>query len=291
MIRTLRTVHDHRGQSYRQGTILSEDVFKPRHLYRLLNSNAIEYAEIPPNKAFKGKVKPVIVTGMWKRFDVFEIFAKHTKTLGIDVIVAGSEGKASKEIVKKHGFHYIEIANEPLAAKMNATTLKARELGYTHVICVGSDDLLSQELVDEYVDLMRKGYDYIGVTDFYFYEIETGKAAYWGGYRERQKIGQTVGAGRVISSNLLGQLNWKPWNDTDNRYLDSGMQAKLKKSIYSKKTISLKDKGFLAVDLKSNENLTPFKLWGNTSYIEPELITDKFNVSDSRSFKRRQVRL
>ena len=281
MIKTLRTVHDHRGQSYRKGTILSEDVFNPRHLYRLLNSNAIEYVEIPPNKAFKGKVKPVIVTGMWKRFEVFEIFAKHTKTLGIDVIVAGSEGKASKKIVKKHGFHYIEIANEPLAAKMNATTLKAKELGYTHVICVGSDDLLSQELVDEYVDLMRKGYDYIGVTDFYFYELETGKAAYWGGYRERQRMGHTAGAGRVISKTLLDEWDWQPWDNKDSKYLDNSMQNKLRSSLYPKTTFSLKEKGLLAVDIKSQVNMTPFELWDNTSYIEPELITDKFNVRNS----------
>lgn len=281
MIKVLRTIYDHNGTTYKAGTVISEDVFKPRFQERLFKSGAIEYVELKPTQSFKGEVKPVIVTGMWKRPEVFEIFAKHTKTLGIDVIVAGSEGKKSRNLSEKYGFHYIEIENDPLAAKMNATTLKAKELGYTHVICVGSDDLLSKELIYEYLTLMRKGYDYIGVTDFYFYELESGKAAYWGGYRDRNRIGHTAGAGRVISKTLLDEWDWMPWDDKDSKYLDNSMQNKLRSSIHPKTTFSLKEKGLLAVDIKSQVNMTPFELWDNTSYIEPKLITDNFNVWNS----------
>jgi len=281
MIKVLRTIYDHNGTTYKVGTVISEDVFKPKYLERLFRNGAIEYVELKPTQSFKGKVNPVIVTGMWKRPEVFEIFAKHTKTLGIDVIVAGSEGKKSRNLAEKYGFHYIEIENDPLAAKMNATTLKAKELKYTHVICVGSDDLLSKELIDEYLTLMRKGYDYIGVTDFYFYELESGKAAYWGGYRDRNRIGHTAGAGRVISKTLLDEWDWMPWDDKDSKYLDNSMQNKLRSSIHPKTTFSLKGKGLLAVDIKSQVNMTPFELWDNTLYIEPKLITDNFNVRNS----------
>jgi len=281
MIKVLRTIYDHNGTTYKVGTVISEDVFKPKYLERLFRNGAIEYVELKPTQSFKGKVNPVIVTGMWKRPEVFEIFAKHTKTLGIEVIVAGSEGKKSRNLAEKYGFHYIEIENDPLAAKMNATTLKAKELKYTHVICVGSDDLLSKELIDEYLTLMRKGYDYIGVTDFYFYELESGKAAYWGGYRDRNRIGHTAGAGRVISKTLLDEWDWMPWDDKDSKYLDNSMQNKLRSSIHPKTTFSLKGKGLLAVDIKSQVNMTPFELWDNTLYIEPKLITDNFNVRNS----------
>lgn len=281
MIKVLRTIYDHNGKTYKAGSVISEDVFKPKFIDRLFKSKAIEYVELKPTQSFKGEIKPVIVTGIWKRHEVFEIFAKHTKKLGIGVIVAGSDGKDSEAIVKKYGFHYIEIDNQPLATKMNATTLKAKELGYTHVICVGSDDLLSKELIDEYLKLMRKGYDYIGVTDFYFYEMESGKAAYWGGYRDRQRIGHTAGAGRVISNALLDEWDWLPWDDKDSKYLDNSMQNKLRSSLHPKTTFSLKEKGLLAVDIKSQVNMTPFELWDNTSYIDPKLITDNFNVRNS----------
>jgi hypothetical protein len=281
MIRILRTIYDHNGTTYKAGTIISETVFKARLLDRLFKSKAVEYVELKPTQEFKGEIKPVIVTGMWKRPEVFKIFGQHYKDLGIDVIVSGSEGKESEKLAKKYGFHYIEIENQPLATKMNATTLKAKELGYTHVICVGSDDLLSKELIDEYLKLMRKGYDYIGVTDFYFYEMESGKAAYWGGYRERHRLGHTAGAGRVISRTLLDEWDWKPWDDKDSKYLDNSMQTKLRSSLHPKTTFSLKEKGLLAVDIKSQVNMTPFELWDNTSYIDPKLITDNFNVRNS----------
>jgi len=281
MIKVLRTIYDHHGKTYPSGIIVSETVFKQPFLDRLFKSKAIEYVDIEPQKEFSGKIKPVIVTGIWKRFDVFEIFAKHTKGLGVDVIVAGSEGKDSEAIVKKYGFEYIEIDNDPLATKMNATTLRAKELGYTHVICVGSDDLLSKELIDEYLRLIKKGYDYIGVTDFYFYEVESGKAAYWGGYRDRRRLGHTAGAGRVISKSLLDEWDWKPWDDKDSKYLDNSMQNKLINSLRPKTTFSLKEKGLLAVDVKSQVNMTPFELWDNTSYINAKLLTDKFDVRNS----------
>ena len=281
MIRILRTIYDHNGKTYKAGTIISETVFKARLLDRLFKSKAVEYVELKPTQEYKGEIKPVIVTGMWKRPEVFKIFGQHYKDLGIDVIVAGSEGKESEKLAKKYGFHYIEIENQPLATKMNATTLKAKELGYTHVICVGSDDLLSKELIDEYLKLMRKGYDYIGVTDFYFYEMESSKAAYWGGYRDRQRLGHTAGAGRVISRTLLDEWDWKPWDDKDSKYLDNSMQTKLRSSLHPKTTFSLKEKGLLAVDIKSQVNMTPFELWDNTSYIDPKLITDNFNVRNS----------
>ena len=108
-----------------------------------------------------------MVTGVWKRPEIFEMFAIGVHNLGIDidVIVAGSEGDKSRAMVEAHGFHYIEIANKPLSKKMNATTLKAKELGADYVICMCSYDIISPELMQEYIKWMVLGYDYIGIID------------------------------------------------------------------------------------------------------------------------------
>ena len=112
-------------------------------------------------------MKISLVTGVWKRPEVFEMFAKgvHNLNIELEVIVAGSEGETSRKMVDAHGFHYIEIANQPLAKKMNATTLKAMELGSDYVVCMGSDDIMSPELMQQFIECMNKGYDYIGITD------------------------------------------------------------------------------------------------------------------------------
>jgi len=53
-------------------------------------------------------MKISIVTGVWKRPEVFEMFAQGIKNLGVevDVIVAGSEGKRSRDMVQAHRVIY-----------------------------------------------------------------------------------------------------------------------------------------------------------------------------------------
>jgi hypothetical protein len=276
----LKQLFDHNGNVYKVGDVVSESKFKPNYVDRIIES---EHAarHISATLIPVSKVNPVIVTGMWKRPDIFDIFAKHTATLGIDVIVAGSEGKVSQRQAEKYGFKYIEIENQPLATKMNATTIKAVEDGYSHVICLGSDDLISKELLNEFIRLMKKGYDFIGVLDWYFYDTTTGKASYWGGYIDRQRKGHTCGAGRVISASLLKEWNNAPWEVQHSDFLDNSMQGKLLKTNRHVKTFRLKDRGLFAVDVKSSTNMTPFELWPNTSYIDPSVITSRFNVRDS----------
>lgn len=217
-------------------------------------------------------MKITIVTGVWQRPNVFEMFAKGIKNLGVDlrVIVAGSEGKRSEEMVLAHGFEYIEINNKPLGRKMNATTLAAK--GSDYVVCMGSDDVLSPELFQHYLKYMSKGYDFIGLSDFYFYDTKTKRAMYWGGYTDKRK-GMTVGAGRVISSRLMNSMNWTPWNNEADKSLDSIMNNQIKGK---QKVLRLKDLNVLAVDIKSSTNITKFKQWENAEFINPNILTDKF---------------
>ncbi len=216
-----------------------------------------------------------MVTGVWKRPEVFALFARGVHNLNADirVIVAGSEGAPSRTMVEDQGFEYIEIANQPLATKMNATTLAAR--GSDYVICMGSDDILSPELFDEYRRLMDEGWDFIGVTDFYFYDLTTRKALYWGGYREPYRKGHTCGAGRCISKGLMDAWDWKPWKVGDDLMLDNSMQGRIRGSV---KTFSLKESGLMALDIKSSTNMTPFEKWDNAYFIDPKIITDTFTL-------------
>jgi len=218
-------------------------------------------------------MKIAVVTGVWKRPRIFEMFAKGIKNLPVevDVIVAGSEGRTSRQMVQRHGFKYIETPNSPLSAKMNATTLAAKD--YDYVICMGSDDILSPELMKHYLKWMTLGYDFIGLTDFYFYDTTTRRAMYWGGYRGVRQ-GETVGAGRVLSSKLLKSMDWKPWGDNLSSSLDSDMNSRIKgKQI----KMSLKKLGVFAVDIKSSTNITKFNRWDNTTLIDRNVILNQFS--------------
>lgn len=228
-------------------------------------------------------MKIAIVTGIWKRHDIFEMCAKGIQLLQqqtdceISVIVSGSEGNTSKQLVEKHGFTYIEIPNEPLAIKMNAPVLMAKQLNADYVFCIGSDDIISPELFSIYVEQAKRGIDFVGVTDFYFYDTISKRVIYWGGYREDWRKGHTCGAGRLISKRLLDLWQWKLWEVKHNLILDNSIQDKLAATPHTEMIFSIKENGVYALDIKSKENMTPFAMWDNTVDADWSIIEKYFN--------------
>jgi hypothetical protein len=73
----------------------------------------------------------------------------------------------------------------------------------------------------------------------------------------------------------MDEWGFAPFETRLSHVLDDSMQRKLKsaKSIY---TFSLKDTDTYGIDIKSSVNMTPFKLWPNTKYIDSGIL-DRFS--------------
>lgn len=226
-------------------------------------------------------MKIAVVSAVWKRPEVFEMFAKGLLNLKASIeheliiIIAGSEGNKSKTMVEKYGFTYIEVPNSPLATKHNATTLEAKKHNPDYVLFLGSDDIIGNSLMSVYDRYMERSVDFIGVTDFYFYDITTKKSSYWGGYTDN-RIGHTAGAGRLISKRLMNLWNWETFEVKDSHVLDNSVQNKLRNLKYSSALINMKAHDVFALDIKSSENMTPFDLWPNTKLIDTKIIQKEF---------------
>lgn len=229
-------------------------------------------------------MKIAIITAIWKRPEIFKLFTEGIRqitkahpTVKFEVVVAGSEGKNSESIVKEAGFHYIEIPNQPLAEKHNSTLKKVKTLSPDYIICLGSDDILSPELVGLYIEkLQTQKLDIIGLKDFYFYDVRNGKAIYWAGYNDGRK-GLFCGAGVILSAKVLNVWGWKIWNNAHNAVLDNSLHEKIRMTPCKKLTICLRDEKMYAVDLKSDTNMTPFERWPNSIEIPKEEIRQQFN--------------
>ena len=266
---------------YRSGQIVDETAFHHASISALIKNHSIEEC-LGENTKITGKLKVAIVSAVWGRKEVFEMFAKginhliENMDIEFHVIIAGSEWDESKKMVQKHGYTYIEIPNEPLATKHNSTTYACRNLGVDYILCLGSDDIISLELMKEYEIHMRNGVDFIGVTDFYFYDTVSKKSSYWGGYREKFRLNHTCGAGRVISNRLMKHWDFMPWENKHSKVLDNSMEQKLSEISHTKKIFSLKEKGLFGLDIKSSTNMTPFQLWDNTEFIDSQIIKEKF---------------
>jgi hypothetical protein len=228
-------------------------------------------------------MKVAIVSCVWKRPEVFEMFAKGVKHLIANsktefiVIISGSEGEVSKQMVEKHGFIYVEMPNDPLSVKANKPVLIAKEYNVDYVLAVGSDDVISPELMRIYEKHMSRLIDYIAVLDFYFYDTNSGRSSYWGGYKESYREGHACGAGRLMSKKLLEQWAWQPWEVKHSKVLDSSIQEKLKATPHTSEVFSIKEHGVFALDIKSSTNMTPFAHWNNTYLIDSEIIKKEFH--------------
>lgn len=224
-------------------------------------------------------MKLAIITAIWQRPDVFHLYAKGIKKLQpkseLQVFTVGSEGQKSKSLASQYGFRYIEYSNKNLSHKHNHACDQARMWKPDYCLFLGSDDVIDQKTLDFLESEISKGTDFVGFNDFYFYDLNSGKASYWGGYIDGRK-GHSVGAGRLVSAKLMSRWRWKPFEPRHSRVLDDSMQYRLKSERHTSKIVSLKELGLMAVDIKSKTNMTPFELWDNTQYIEPSIITDKF---------------
>ena len=224
-------------------------------------------------------MKIAIVTAMWKRPEIFEMYAQGIHNLkpkhSLQVYTVGSEGAKSKELSHKYGFKYIEYDNKNLSNKHNAACMAARAFRPDYLLFLGSDDILSPETYSYLESVMEQGIDFIGMTDFYFYDTSTNKSAYWGGYIDKRR-GHTVGAGRVVSARLMQKWQWRPFEQRHAKVLDDSMQQKLTGLNCRKHIFSLKDNGLFAVDVKSSTNMTPFQLWENTKFINNSELKSQF---------------
>jgi hypothetical protein len=221
-----------------------------------------------------------IVTACWKRPEVFELFAqgvkmlqKHFKgRLNITVTCSGSEGEASKKMVEKHGFTYIEIPNQPLGRKMNKAALAAKQHEPDYCLFVGSDDIMGVDLMEKYYEEMQKGTDYVYVKDWYFFDLKTRKGLYWAGYDKKVNRGHACGAGRLLSKRIVEALEYKPWYDNKLcNLLDTGFDRRYRGVRYLNPVecgFFMRDFDCFGLDIKTSTNMTPFAKWDNSKYID-----------------------
>lgn len=292
----LSRITGRRGINFESGSEINETQINPGSIDSLINRGFIK--EKTWDAPITGKIKLAIVTSIWKRPEIFTMFMKgFTKLLSLDnfeisLIISQSilngdntynnsndpsSWRGFFSLLNLQNFKIIEIPNEPLATKVNATTYACRNLDVHYILCLGSDDIMSPELLNEYAKYMRKGIDFIGITDCYFYDLISKKSIYWAGYREPKRKGNTVGAFRCISSQLMDRLDWMPWDSKLNSCLDRSMMISLSKLSYTSHLFSIKEKNLFAIDIKSETNITPFKKWDNSEYIDSEVIKKQFN--------------
>lgn len=224
--------------------------------------------------------KVTISTLCWKRPDVFEMFCRNITSLNPrpQIVVAGSEGDQCEAIAKKYGCIYFQTQNKLLGKKANESVKKALETDCDYIMLTGSDDLISQSQWEYYCKY--KG-EYLGLLDYYFFNIPDGRMIYWAGYKFKPRIGEPIGAGKLIKKDvaqlmeglLFSEKSLQPdEHDTHKKAIEMGVKMDL---------VTCKETKGIGIDIKGEGSITRFALWNNAQYIIPSNTLEQYPELES----------
>lgn len=210
------------------------------------------------------RAKIVVATLLWKRHEIFRVWSEALREathdlLDVEVLVAGSEGEQSRELVESFGFHYLETPNAPIGRKANLRLQACEALDPDYVILCGSDDIVSTKTFERYRELAEAGVDEVTIEDIYYLNSHTGEMAYSPGYVDHRR-GEPVAPWRMVSRWLCDELKWKGWNEQERLFLDSHIYRRLSAIRHTEERLHLERDGLFVLDIKSQVNMTPWRM-------------------------------
>lgn len=151
-----------------------------------------------------------------------------------------------------------QCRNAPLGRKANAA-YRALQGTCDAVVGLGSDDLVTPELFLAWARLLET-YDYCGLLDYYALDPHVPELRHWLGYGWHEpstRIGEPVGAGRVLSASVLEALGWEPFADGVDCGLDGTLERRLSRVPHRRCAIPSAAIDALVIDVKLGPNISP----------------------------------
>lgn len=210
----------------------------------------------------------VILTCAWKRPEIFSLFVTAVNRLRqykpklykIEAVCVISEDYF-RDVCTDNNIHYLHHPNKPVGAKWNAGVLYSKQFKPDAIIALGSDDIISNKVLDVYYREYKKGGEFIGFKNMYKYDVITKKMVYWKGYTHTARKGESAGAGRFIHKNILKKLKWSLWSNTLSRSLDYSFIQNLRKIKYKNVVLSVKKEKVMLCDINSPVSISGFQLY------------------------------
>ena len=79
-----------------------------------------------------------------------------------------------KPLCDKYGVMSVFHENTPLGRKKNFLLQEALKLNFDYLMELNSDDIIKNELVDKYIQLIKNGVDYVTLRNFCYMDSKTG---------------------------------------------------------------------------------------------------------------------
>lgn len=163
-------------------------------------------------------------------------------------IVLIGDGEQERQIAIDNNCDFIDHSNVPLSFKWQAGVDCARMFKPDAILILGSDNWISDNWISEGLKHIND-YDVIGKNEIYFINIAGKMHGFkWSGYLSEDRRNEPIGAGRIISKNILNKISWQLWDRGINRLLDKTSFKKLKEA--GARVKLMEDKNIFVMDIK-----------------------------------------
>jgi hypothetical protein len=218
--------------------------------------------------------KILIYLAVWKRPLITELcftgINRLRRSFNIDALAVISEEEMIP-LCDKYNVRWVMYKNEPLGEKKNYGLSKAKEIDFDYLMEIGSDDLILDELVEDYLRNYIGKYEFFGVSDALHVDTH---------FRVARRITSKTcyGAGRMISRRVLEDMGWTLWAKSANRGLDQNSLFNMRRrKISYHMTNPMKYPG--VIDVKSMENIWKFNYFLGVEY-DLNNVLDKLSVEE-----------
>jgi len=203
---------------------------------------------------------------VWRRPDVFLQHLLHVcdwYTPFYILSLEDPEFQQNQALVKMFGYNYTIADNNPLGKKLNfgISLLSSQYPDYTHIMNLGSDDLVNPELIYLYAQDFTSDTPFFGISDVYFKEIIGKKRCL---YLDKYNDDNCIGACRVINRRVIEAMKEQDepiYTPESQSGLDNNSRLNIKRVLGIDDKVLETEIPYI-VDLKSNTNINPLSMMG-----------------------------
>lgn len=195
-----------------------------------------------------------IITALHGRYRLARLFLDYYRKLevpGIELLLSCAISDSDDEmdaIVRDEfpGWHPVYAPNMPLPAKFAANMENVKAWKPDAMMILGCDDFVNSAYIQRGMELLDNA-EWIAGNEVAYLKAGTDQVII-------QRSTSPIGAGRILSGELLSLFDWNPWKDDYGR-LDAAMRHKLEeRGIQAKLITDYARHGCALLDVKTDEN-------------------------------------
>lgn len=201
-----------------------------------------------------------LLSAMWGRSRLTRLVLAHNSRIHVENVEIKRIAVYSREdpdpTIDVPGWTYAQFPNRPLSDKWQAGAKRIRKMDVDAMMIFGSDDFLNAAFIEEAVEAIKNGHDYVMPKSLYFYDTACKESIYC------QLIGR-VGGGRTLSRRILDKMQWNVWEPGYQKNIDGCMDRRLieighKHPDYTIDDIRSTGALLLGIKLGEDGNMHPF---------------------------------